>query len=402
MLQPLCAPKKERSSTADADRKAFRYLRVVVPLEKGNASSTVDERASTIIINSYLENLGGAASNMSSSQSLQLISAQTEEEDGRSQAVAFGLELWKQAEQAKFREQVQQKEAEYLEAIEKRERQSSCQRQQEFEVKRSELVDLEQQLKAKAKDLQEVVGELHDKEEKFTLEKQMLEGNMQRWKEDCTAAYRRLQAECEQTVKLDRQRYADLAERKSACDVELETMRKRASELEVENFELKKSLFDSPMATLHSDLRIKTFEVDDMKKKLLAVSASKEYYMGYCQQLLKRLKALGDRSWQDEFRTKLSLFRDNISNLQHVVHQHPELFGLVEDAEHASGNITDGGGGGNDVGNGVVVVGNGGVVGNGVVVGNGGVGNSRCVSPIKVKSVMSTQRKGEEVKGRRR
>eukprot|EP00922_Rhytidocystis_sp_ex-Travisia-forbesii_P034627 GHVS01051449.1.p2 GENE.GHVS01051449.1~~GHVS01051449.1.p2 ORF type:complete len:225 (+),score=51.03 GHVS01051449.1:964-1638(+) len=160
----------------------------------------------------------------------------------------------------------------------------------------------------------------------------MLEGNMQRWKEDCTAAYRRLQAECEQTVKLDRQRYADLADRKTACDVELENMRKRASELEAENFELKKSLFESPMAAVQSDVRIKTFEVEDLKKKLSAVSASKDYYMGYCQQLLKRLKALGDRSWQDEFRTKLNTFKENISHLQHVVQQQPELFGSVEES----------------------------------------------------------------------
>eukprot|EP00922_Rhytidocystis_sp_ex-Travisia-forbesii_P013068 GHVS01019590.1.p1 GENE.GHVS01019590.1~~GHVS01019590.1.p1 ORF type:complete len:649 (-),score=167.47 GHVS01019590.1:12-1958(-) len=379
MLQPLFTPPKQPTTTTsgqqpnshilnvsdqqpDSSQQSFRYLRVILPLAAGDVNnnnaytvSSSTDAENVICINLYLEDLGaatttdslklkmidctvaGAAGGVgmsapppdctySSSSGVVQTDCVAQSDVRRSQAVAFSLELWKQSEQAKFSEQLQQKETDYLQAIEQRERQSSSQRQQDFENKRSALVKLEEELKCKARELQAVVAELHDKEDKLSREKELLEGNTQRWKEDFTAAYRRLQADCEQTVKLDRQRYADLADRKQACDDELDVCRRRTNELSSENFELKRSLYDTPMANLQSDLKVKTFELEDLKTKLAAVSASKDYYMNYCQQLLKRLKTLGDRSWQEEFRTRLTTFKDNINHLQSIARQQPELF----------------------------------------------------------------------------
>lgn len=204
-------------------------------------------------------------------------------------ATAFELELWKRSEEEKFRAQLKLQEAALRESLEESYRRKELDRAKEFRQKQSELRDVEQKVRKKFQELQQ-------REVTLLAEQAQVESLREETKrradlaiQEHDEASKRLVAEAQQALQLERDRCRHLERRATELEEDLENARQRYRELDAHFAAFKRQAEEAPSARLQQDLLAAQAELSETKQRAAALAASRDHFRSKVQELCQRL-----------------------------------------------------------------------------------------------------------------
>nr|CEL65655.1 TPA: Centrosomal protein of 120 kDa [Neospora caninum Liverpool] len=218
------------------------------------------------------------------------------EKNGLSFSVAYEMELWKRAEEAKFLAELKTRAVEEREKFLEEMRRVENAKNQEIRGKQEALQHLQLQLKQMAQQLQQKALELQSRENDLRSERERCLQLAARTSDEMTGATRRLREEKEHAVQLEKQRSHLLERQNAELQSEVTRIRARLDFLEEENCELRQHLTSGPTAQLQSDLKLKLYQVADLESRLTAMTASRDYFVESCATLLDKLHAVKEQT----------------------------------------------------------------------------------------------------------
>jgi len=204
-------------------------------------------------------------------------------------STAYELELWKRAEEEKFRTYLADQEAQQREMLEEEYRQQELARASEFRHRQGQMRDLEAKARKKLQELQQREIAMAAEESRMSLLRDELKRRTDRTIEDFEDASKRQVAEAQQTVQLERSRCRHLESRVAELEGELGTARQRAREFELDFDERRRRLEDLPAAQMQHELQAARLELEDMRRRADALAASRDHFKQKVEELCKRL-----------------------------------------------------------------------------------------------------------------
>ncbi|PFH34816.1 hypothetical protein BESB_068490 [Besnoitia besnoiti] len=313
------------------DAETIGHLHIQLYLEHLQPPASIEARASTLF--SAEESAGRVCC-------VFLICGSGEEK--MSFTVAYELELWKQAEEAKFVAELKRREVQERERLLEQVRRVEQHKNQDLRARQEALQQLQLQLKQMAQQLQQKALELQSRENDLRSERERCMQAAARASEEATDATRRLREERNHAVHLEKQTSLMLQRQNEELQTEASRLRSRLECLEEENSELRQRVTSGPTAQLQSELKLKSYQVADLESRLAAMTASRDYFVSSCAALLDKLHAVKEIPpvppplWEREVESRMTSLRSEISSLRLALMENQRQVHAREDAPRAS------------------------------------------------------------------
>ena len=236
----------------------------------------VEERASASMA-------AGVADSMASIDSLR---------KGREYAVAWELEVWKQAQEAKWTASMRAKESERMSALEGEWRRREAQRETEHRKQREELTALERKLAGAVAATEERERRLVAAEESLSVRREAERREMAQRMSEAQHAVRRLQQECEHQLEMEKGRTSDADRRAAALEARVEEADARAAAVERAFHGYKRAHLESSEATLHAEIARLQQQRADAEQTARDATASRDRFKTQIQKMAKQVVAL--------------------------------------------------------------------------------------------------------------
>jgi len=225
------------------------------------------------------------------SESIKLFSQSNEE------AVIWDLEVWKRAEQTKFKAYLKQLEYEFLSNISEDFQKKDEEREKEFKAKINELNVLQTRLRKKATELESRENKLNLMEEELKMKMNEVARQLAN-KEDEIVYYNKRFKESKMLLEKDKQNLLKQVEEKEREIQKLETQFK--------NF--KKEVDDSPLTLIKNELNRKTLQLEESNREKERIVGEKEKYRQQSEKLkidLVKIKKLFEGEKEQFYKQKL-------------------------------------------------------------------------------------------------
>eukprot|EP00928_Gymnodinium_smaydae_P028006 TRINITY_DN21481_c0_g1_i1.p1 TRINITY_DN21481_c0_g1~~TRINITY_DN21481_c0_g1_i1.p1 ORF type:complete len:362 (-),score=90.58 TRINITY_DN21481_c0_g1_i1:248-1333(-) len=209
--------------------------------------------------------------------------------NGPEYAAAYELELWRRAEEKKFRAYLADLETRQREKLEEEYRQREIQRAQEFRQKRGELQNVEARARKKLQDLQQREVAVAAESARVASLRDEVKRRTDATVQDYEDTARRQVAEAQQSLQLERSRSRHLEERVKELEEEVTAVRRRAREAEAEADERRRNFEEAPASQLHLELQEARFELQEERRRSETLAASRDHFKGKVEELCRRL-----------------------------------------------------------------------------------------------------------------
>ena len=173
---------------------------------------------------------------------------------GREYAVAWELEVWKQAQEAKWTASMRARESERMTALEGEWRRREAQREAEHRRVAGECVASEKALAGALAATQERERRLVAAEESLSVRREAERREMAQRMSEAQHAVRRLQQECEHQLEMEKGRTADCERRAANLESRVEEANARSAAVEHAFHGYKRAHLESSEATLHTEI----------------------------------------------------------------------------------------------------------------------------------------------------
>jgi len=253
------APTPRRASFAAGDGEA--------------ASAALEARTST----------AGVADSLASMDSLR---------KGREYAVAWELEVWKQAQEAKWTATMRAREAERMAALEGEWRRREAQREAEHRRTQDACAATEKRLAGALAATQERERRLVAAEESLSVRREAERREMAQRMSEAQHAVRRLQQECEHQLEMEKGRAADVERRAASLAERVEEANARAAAVERAFHGYKKAHLESSEASLHAEIATLQQRRADAERTAHDAVKSRDRFKTQIQKMAKQVVAL--------------------------------------------------------------------------------------------------------------
>ena len=253
------APTPRRASFAAGDGEA--------------ASAALEARTST----------AGVADSLASMDSLR---------KGREYAVAWELEVWKQAQEAKWTATMRAREAERMAALEGEWRRREAQREAEHRRTQDACAATEKRLAGALAATQERERRLVAAEESLSVRREAERREMAQRMSEAQHAVRRLQQECEHQLEMETGRAADVERRAASLAERVEEANARAAAVERAFHGYKKAHLESSEASLHAEIATLQQRRADAERTAHDAVKSRDRFKTQIQKMAKQVVAL--------------------------------------------------------------------------------------------------------------
>ena len=212
--------------------------------------------------------------------------------EGREYAAAWELEVWKQAQEAKWTASMRARESERMEALEGEWRRREAQRETEHRRASSDAAALEKRLSASLASVEERERRLVAAEESLSVRREAERREMAQRMSEAQHAVRRLQQECEHQLEMEKGRTADVERQKEALERRVEEADARAAAVEKAFHGYKKQHLESSEATLHAEIAKLQQKTADAEQKERDATSSRDRFKTQIQKMAKQVVAL--------------------------------------------------------------------------------------------------------------
>ena len=211
---------------------------------------------------------------------------------GREYAVAWELEVWKQAQESKWTSQMRAREAERMTTLEREWRRREAQREAEHHRAKEENTALEKRLSTAIAVIEERERKLIAAEESLSVRREAERREMAQRMSEAQHAVRRLQQECEHQLEMEKGRSADIERQKAVLEERIDEANARAAAVERAFHGYKRAHLESSEATLHAEIaRLQQQRVDAEQAAMDAVK-SRDRFKTQIQKMAKQVVAL--------------------------------------------------------------------------------------------------------------
>jgi centrosomal protein CEP120 len=211
---------------------------------------------------------------------------------GREYAVAWELEVWKQAQEAKWTAHMRQKEAERMAVLEGEWRRREAQRESDHRRAREDTAVLEKKLAAAVAQVEERERKLIAAEESLSVRREAERREMAQRMSEAQHAVRRLQQECEHQLEMERGRGADVERQKKVLEERVEEANARAAAVERAFHGYKRAHLESSEATLHAEIARLQQQRSDAEQTAHEAVKSRDRFKTQIQKMAKQVVAL--------------------------------------------------------------------------------------------------------------
>jgi hypothetical protein len=250
------------------------------------------------------------------SESIKLFSQSNEE------AVIWDLEVWKRAEQTKFKAYLKQLEYEFLSNISEDFQKKDEEREKEFKAKINELNVLQTRLRKKATELESRENKLNFMEEELKMKMNEVARQLAN-KEEEIVYYNKRFKESKMLLEKDKQNLLKQLEEKEKDIQKIETQFK--------NF--KKEIDESPLTLIKNELNRKTLELEESNREKDRIIGEKEKYRQQSERLkidLIKIKKVFEGEKEQIYKQKLEDFEKLKFEIYNQKISHNEMNELQE------------------------------------------------------------------------
>ena len=211
---------------------------------------------------------------------------------GREYAVAWELEVWKQAQEAKWTASMRAREAERMAALEGEWRRREAQREAEHRRARDAAAATEKRLAGALAATQERERRLIAAEESLSVRREAERREMAQRMSEAQHAVRRLQQECEHQLEMEKGRAADVEQRAESLAERVEEANARAAAVERAFHGYKKAHLESSEASLHAEIATLQQRRADAERVARDAVESRDRFKTQIQKMAKQVVAL--------------------------------------------------------------------------------------------------------------
>lgn len=202
---------------------------------------------------------------------------------------AFQLELWKRAEEEKFRAWLKEEESALREGLEEEYRQRELQRAKEFRLRQSDMKELEAKVRKKFQELQQREMAIVSEEARVTAHLEESRRRADRAIQEQEDSSRRQTADAEHCLKLERDKGRHIEMKLTEMEAEVAAARQRCKDMEAEVDERRKKLEEMPQVKLQQELQELQLQLRDSERRGEALAASRDHFRGKVEELCRRL-----------------------------------------------------------------------------------------------------------------
>ena len=211
---------------------------------------------------------------------------------GREYAVAWELEVWKQAQEAKWTASMRARESERMAALEGEWRRREAQREAEHRRAKESCAATEKRLAGALASVQERERRLIATEESLSVRREAERREMAQRMSEAQHAVRRLQQECEHQLEMEKGRAADVERRAESLAERVEEANARAAAVERAFHGYKKAHLESSEATLHAEIATLQQRRADAERTAHDAVKSRDRFKTQIQKMAKQIVAL--------------------------------------------------------------------------------------------------------------
>ncbi len=211
---------------------------------------------------------------------------------GREYAVAWELEVWKQAQEAKWTATMRAREAERMAALEGEWRRREAQREAEHRRTQDACAATEKRLAGALAATQERERRLVAAEESLSVRREAERREMAQRMSEAQHAVRRLQQECEHQLEMEKGRAADVERRAASLAERVEEANARAAAVERAFHGYKKAHLESSEASLHAEIATLQQRRADAERTAHDAVKSRDRFKTQIQKMAKQVVAL--------------------------------------------------------------------------------------------------------------
>ena len=211
---------------------------------------------------------------------------------GREYAVAWELEVWKQAQEAKWTASMRARESERMAALEGEWRRREAQREAEHRRAKESCLATEKRLAGALASVQERERRLIAAEESLSVRREAERREMAQRMSEAQHAVRRLQQECEHQLEMEKGRAADVERRAESLAERVEEANARAAAVERAFHGYKKAHLESSEATLHAEIATLQQRRADAERTAHDAVKSRDRFKTQIQKMAKQIVAL--------------------------------------------------------------------------------------------------------------
>lgn len=192
--------------------------------------------------------------------------------------VALELEIYRQEEEAKFREHLKARESEFLSQLANEWKKREKEREASLKKKTDEIYLLETQFQNLIMDLESREKKLDQGENDLVNRRQDVERELERRIEEARDATRRLQEEFKHRIELEKQKASDIEGQKLRLVKERDDLEHRLRTIETEFSDFKRSLGTTTEAQLRAELNTMMQAKSELERQVLTLTQSKKHY----------------------------------------------------------------------------------------------------------------------------
>ncbi|KAL3686860.1 hypothetical protein R1sor_013169 [Riccia sorocarpa] len=214
--------------------------------------------------------------------------------------LAWEFEMWRRSEEAKWRQNLQEKELEALSNLESNWLKKENEMVYQIQKIQDDNIGLEQKLRAKLMQLEKREKALVLAEEHFSLRREALERSLLQHNTDAKAAMKRIQADCEHRLELGQQKYVALEDQYKALEKRFSSTNASLLKLEKQFSELKAAYRNTSEACLTAKVVSLQQQCSDLQQKLDSLVLTRSKYKEQLLRMAKELASLQHLKFREE------------------------------------------------------------------------------------------------------
>ncbi|CAK9000188.1 unnamed protein product [Durusdinium trenchii] len=288
----------ESSSNLPSMVESFQALDQVCPI----IDSDIESQVGTLRVVIFLEDLGLATvakpSDPVGPAAVSAVKPQVIKTSAVEEAAplkgAYELEMWRQAEEEKFRVYLQEQEQELIERLEEEFRQKEEARASEFMQRKVKLEEVEATVRRKLQDLQEREMAVVAEETRVATLQEEVKRRMGMAVAEHEDASKRQAMEAQHSLELARQKSQFLDEQRKQLEVQLEGDQAKLKALQLEQLEQRRAAAQAargPSTELKEELQATRLQLREQQLRNEAIAASRDHFKEKVEELCGRLMA---------------------------------------------------------------------------------------------------------------
>ncbi|XP_077989016.1 centrosomal protein of 120 kDa-like [Glandiceps talaboti] len=227
---------------------------------------------------------------------------------------AMELEMWKEAQEELYEQQLKEKEVTHMRALAEEWKRRDKERELLVRKKVDEYSRLEEQLRLAIADVEKRERQLAANEAEVMRLRTDLQRDYERKVAELKDASHRMKDDCVHQVEIERSKVSDLEEQKQRLQEQLVTMERKLEEKEKDFQIYREQINTKPEVRLQSEINLLTLEKVELERKLDSVTKSKIHYK---QQWGRALKELARLKQKEQAEAKARLKRQQ-QELEHM------------------------------------------------------------------------------------